>query len=223
MPEAVAGTFTQIPASTAFSALYARVQNYVLSPSDTDAVSLAKEGINEAIDRLNTRNWNWARVASSITLTAGTQEYALNGAFRAPRMAELLGTSGEVQDRLMYLAPTEFSDLFPFRNITGTPSSYTIFDEFDNGKLTLDVTPSSSYVGIYPTLRFRYYKRVPKLAADADVFYGPTEAESFLVWYGRATIAAHWSPERIGFANQRQQEFWNMLLRSDSRQDTTGF
>src|SRR3990172_4815255 len=215
MPEATTGTFTQAPAAIAFSTLYARVQNYVLAPSDTDVATIAKEGINEAISRLNTRRWNWARHHADITLVAGTQEYALSATFKGPRAAELLDSTGEVVSRLEFLDPKELDYLYPDRHSQGYPSHYTIFNEFANGMLTLSATPSSGFVTQYPKVRVRFFRRIPYLSADADLFYGPTEAETYLVWYARANVAAHWALDKIGFAEKRAEELWTLLVRDD--------
>ena len=64
---------TQVPAATAFSVLYQRVLNYVQAPSDTTLTTIAKQEINDAISRLNQREWWWTRgVSPDIPLVAGT-------------------------------------------------------------------------------------------------------------------------------------------------------
>jgi hypothetical protein len=219
MPEAVSGTFTQSPAATAFSTLYARVRNYVMGPDDAEVTTIAKEGINEAIARLNTRVWTWTRVHKDITLVAGTQEYALESNCKSPRSMQVLDTAGEVRGTLGFLDPKELDRLYGDRAAQGQPEHYTINNMFDNGKVTLSTTPTSSYVAVYSKLRFRYFKRLAYLSADADLFSGPTEVEPFLVWHGRALVASHWAPEKLAYADARAEKHWQELVRDDRLQE----
>lgn len=216
MPEAVAGTFTQTsPPGTVFSTLYLRAQNYVMGPSDADVATIAKEGINEGFLRLNTRKWTWARISEDLTLVTGTQEYAIGGTFKAVRSCETLNAAGEVNGQLGFVDPKNFEDVFPNRSVSGSPSAYTIFNEFDNGKLTLSCPASAGYVAVYKKLRLRYWRRTNTLTGDSSLSTCPSECEPFLVWTARAVVAAHWDNSKYLIAKQRADEYWAMLCKDD--------
>ena len=222
MAEQTAGTFTQSPAALAFSTLYARAQNYVLGPSDTEVTTIAKEGINDAIKRLNTRDWNWARTAASITFTAGEggREYQLATNFKSPRSFELLDSSSRIVGRLGYLDPKSF-DLETISRASGDPAYYTVFNPFDNGYLTLSGPPSAGWIAAYPTGRLRYNRRTALLSADADLFAGPSECEPFLVWHARSVLAAHWDPSKFSVAERMAERQWEYLVISDVKSQIT--
>lgn len=220
MPEAVAGTYTQSPAGTAFSTLYARAQNYIQGPQDANVAAIAKEGINEGIYRLNTRKWNWARISADIALVTGTQEYALGATFKAPRACQLLNPAGEVAGLLPWIDPKELDAFFPDRSASGSPEAYTIFNIFDNGKFTLARPPAAGFIASYAKVRLRYWRRTAVLSADADLFSGPSEFEPFLVWTARAVVAAHWNIAKYALASTRAEEFWLMLKRDDVMLET---
>jgi len=220
MPEAQSGTYTPSPARTAFSTLYARVLNYVFAPSDAALTTIAKECINESIQKLNSRRWTWQRQHDDLTLAAGTQEYDLTATFNAPRSVQMLNTSTEVVGKLFFVDPKSFDEYFPNRSAAGTPEAYTIYNEYANGHLTLSCTPSSGFVTTYPKLRVRYYKRAALLSGDADLFDGPTDFEPFIVWHARASLSAHMTPDKIAFADKRSQEIWRDLVREDVLKET---
>lgn len=226
MPENSSSVFTQSPASTAFSSLYTRALNYILGYStDAQYLAVAKEGINEGIERLNTRNWTWALMAAETNTVAGTQEYALNSAFKAPRMLQLLNatSNGEVTGTLDWIDPKEIDVFYPDRSVAGTPTSYTIYNEFFQGQLCLNVRPTSPWVTQYPRIRARYYRRTAFLSADADLLAAPTECEPFITWLARATLAAHWAPEKAAFAEMRAEKLWAALVRDDVRKTLGDF
>lgn len=223
MPENSSSVFTQSPASTAFSTLYTRALNYVLGTSDTNQVTVAKEGINEGILRLNTVDWWWSRIALDVTLVAGTQEYALGTTFRKPRACETLNTAGEVNGQLGWVDPKEFEAVYYDRSTTGSPSAYTIFNEFVNGMVTLSCPPSSGFIAVYPKLRLRYYRRTAVLSGDSDLLAAPTEVEPFLTWLARATLAAHWAPEKVAFAETRAEKLWSLLRRENTTHELGDF
>src|SRR3989304_581628 len=142
MAEATTGTFTQTPAALAFSPVYARVQNYIYSPSDADAATIAKEGINDAIKRLNTRRWTWLRTHADITSVAGEtgREYTIQANFKSPRHMELLDSSSRIVGALEYMDPKNFDFVFPDRT-SASISHHTVFNVFANAMLTLSGPP----------------------------------------------------------------------------------
>ena len=202
MPENSTSAFTQSPAATAFSTLYTRALNYVLGTTDTNQITVAKEGCNEGIARLNLRKWHWALIAEETNTVAGTQEYTLGATFKAPRMLQLLNatSNGEVKGTLEWIEPKEIDVLFPDRSVAGDPTCYTIYNEFYQGQLCFNVRPTSSWVAQYPRIRARYYRRTAFLSGDSDLLAAPTECEPFIVWTARA-IRTHRRPGAPWCAN----------------------
>lgn len=226
MPEGSSGTFSQSPAAQLFSTLYGRVQNYVKGAGYSDVQTIAKEGINDAIKLLNTRLWSWARVKTDITLVAGEsgREYALNGAFKAPRSAELVDSGSKINGTLFWIDPKTFDELLPDRTARSDPARYTIFNVFDNGFLTLDGAPSTAFIAAHPTLRLRFYRRTNLLSSDADTVTSigvPTEFEPFLVWHARMVVAAHWDEDKFEKAERMAERWWQALKRDDGRVETS--
>ena len=222
MAEQTAGSFTQSPAVTQFSVLYGQVQSYVMSPSDTSAATLAKRWINDAIRKLNQRNWSWSLAAATITFTAGEggREYALQTNYKAPRSFELLDSSSRIVGNLAYRPPRTFDEEFPDRASTD-PSAYTVFNVLDNGYLTLSGPPSSGWVTAYPTGRLRYYKRIALLSGDTDLIVAPTEVEPFVLWRACADAAAFFVPSKVAYADQRANEEWRALVKADVKNELT--
>ena len=230
------GTFpTQVPAATAFSVLYQRVLNYVQAPSDTTLTTIAKQEINDAISRLNQREWWWTRgVSPDIPLVAGTKEYILKFSpvaapvasdFRSPRILERLNTTGEPIGSLPFMPMKTFSQTFQDRsNLAGTPSAYTIFNDIEQNVLTLNYGPSAAYIATTKNLRMRYFRRLAYFSADADTvstLFAPTDVEAFIVWYARAGLAAIFRPEAVAYAERRWQELWDFLVKASQKHDTT--
>ena len=217
MPEQTAGTFTQSPAATAFSALYGRALNYVGAPTDTDATTIAKEGIVAGIKRINTRTWSWSLAAATVTFVSGEsgREYLVATNFKSPRSFELLDASSRIAGRLYWEDPKTFDRDFENRASANDPTHYTVFNPFDNGYLTINAAPTAAWVVSYPTGRLRYYKRVAFLSADAEVLAAPTEVEEFLVWHARMVLAAHFDFDKLPFAERQAERFWRDLIRDD--------
>jgi hypothetical protein len=233
MPEGTSATFTFNPANTAFSVLYGRALNYVHMPTGaTEAVAVAKEGINDAIAQINTRDWNSLREMLDITLVAGTREYALDARFRNPISFELINSTGNPGGGLAFYPWKTFNIRYPDRRATsGSPEAVSIYSLVTNGYLTLNVEPTAAFVATYAKIRTRFYARLPVLSADADTLGtinsvaigAPPEFEIFLVWYARALLAAIYRPEGVPYAERRWKDLWDLLLQSDRRIDTTAW
>lgn len=224
MSEGGSGTFTQNPAGTSFSVLYGRVANYIMGPSDGSLTPICKEGIWSGLKRVNTANWNWARAKTDVTLTASQQEYSLNGAFREMRALELLNASGRPALSLSFVDAKSWDALVPNRvDGDGSPTVATIFNEFDNGLITLNLPPSAGFIALYPTMRGRYYRRIPLPSGDNSLCEVPSEVEEFLTWHGRAVAAAHFVPQKVAYAEQKANEWWRDLRRANTLYGTAAW
>jgi len=225
MGEATTGTFSQDPAPSSLGTMIQRVSNYVLAPYDGDVALIATEAVNESILNLNIRNWSWSRRSENIDLVADTQEYALPVNFKAVRTMEILdaSTPPAVSGKLDYLDPKLFDEVYFDRGSPGSPSVFTVFSEFENGMLTLSCPASADFVLIHPTLRLRYYSRLPILSATSDTIPAPSDVENYVVWYARASVAAHWVPAKVAFAEARAEKAWRNLLLADVRKEVSGW
>ena len=225
MGEGTQVTFTQSPASTSLSGLIAKVANYVLAPSDSDVSAIATDSINDSIRQLNTRNWAWMRKWSDITLAANVQEFPLPTDFKNIRRLEILDNSAtaKVVGSLGYIDPQSFSEIYLDRSTVGSPERYTVNNEFASGVLTMNCSVSPDFFAAYPKIRLRYWSRSPYMINGTSTFSGPTEAESFIVWDARATVASHWSPNKVAYAASRSEKIWKQLLIEDVKRDLAGW
>ncbi len=71
-------TWSPTPVPDSLTTVQRSVAGYVLMPDDEEVLETCLMGIRRAIDRINTRTWNWALTYSTITFVAGTQEYGLD-------------------------------------------------------------------------------------------------------------------------------------------------
>lgn len=211
----VVGGWSPTPATRARSTLTTEVARYVLLPSDTTALSVAADGINDAIRKYNTTLWQSSLTYQDITLVASDATYSLSAPFNAPRAAELLDASGNATSVLSWYNPKSFGLYYPDRQGDGSPDAYTCFNADADGILDLNVPPSSTFITEYPTLRLRYYAKVAYLTADGHYFDGPSEVESFLCWHARAYVASIFDPPKVPYAEQKAAEFWNLLKRRE--------
>jgi hypothetical protein len=212
----VVGSSSPTPAVRAFSDLKNEVARYVKAPNDTDALAAAGSCINNAIRRLNTRAWQWSLTYQDITLAASDASYSLAAAFKAPRHAELLDSSGNAKMRLDWALPKNFLEQFEDRSTNGDPHAYTVLNFQDAGELLLSAPPSSSFVSAYPTLRLWYFPRLQVLAGDSDVMDEcPSEVELFVTWYAKAEMAATYDPGLASYAAGEWRSAWQALVRDD--------
>jgi hypothetical protein len=218
MPVVVSGV-TNVPSNKAYSSLKNEVARYVLRPDDSEALNVAGDGLNDAIRRLNTETWYWALVKQDISLVNGTATYSLSDAFRAPRNASLLNASNQECVRLSWMDPKTFEAVYQdARSAVGSPESYTAYNNYSDGLVTLYPTPDASS---YPKVRIRYSQNLANFSGASDTLNAPSWVEGFIVSWAQAYMAAIYAPDKYDRAKRAAEEWWMHLRRTDQKQALT--
>jgi len=132
------------PVADTLSMLQKEVAGYVLMPTDPEVLETALAGIRRAIDRLNTRQWNWALVYDDIAFLADQQDYDLQKWFKAPRNFGLFDSTESAVARLEYKPWKTFLMEHQDMRESGTPCVYSCANVKEFGTLSLDVKPTRS-------------------------------------------------------------------------------
>lgn len=206
-----------VPPRRSMAQLRRSVASYVQAPDDNEALDNALVGINSGIDILNTYTWFKYIPTQSIPSVAGDRDYSLDGEIKDPRMLELLDSGGTQIGVMDYLPLKSFLDDVYFA-VVGDPYAYSI--NYVTRELLLSVAPSASWVARYPTMRLWYFPRFAKLIETDDMYAGPPEHEEFLLWHGRAEIAAVRRPAAAGYAEGRAMRILTRLRADDSNAQT---
>lgn len=207
-------TWAPTPGAETLQAIQKGVAGYVLMPADDEVLDTALQGIRRAVDRLNTRNWNWALTYSTITFIAGTQEYGLDQAFKKPRNFSLRDSSSVDADRLHYLPWGTFLKECQFGS-TGTPTYYSGANVNLFGVIRLDLAPDASFVARYPTGRLWYHRRIQYPAATGTSLDVPSEAVAFLQASAEGYAADRYAVAKAAPAYQRAERFYHELVVDD--------
>jgi hypothetical protein len=210
------------PAARAFSVLYDEALSAVGAPNVAEAKTVAKNGINNGIRRMNQRVWrSFGLKSEDITLVASTQEYALTDtSLKDPLHAELLNSSDAASGRLTYLAPKVFEQSFPYQDTEGWPRHYTIMNFVNDNKVRLSAKPQSSFVTTYPKVKLRFFGRLDVLSNDADLHGGNSDIEHFLVLNGELQLVRRYDPSRAGQVAQLVELEWRNLIKDDNSHGT---
>jgi hypothetical protein len=222
---------TPSPAPRAFSVLYGIASKYVHAPSDTEIVTLSKEGLNSGLYRINgwLPPWFWTRTYSDVTLATNAYEYAAPNDLGEIRRGELLNSGGKTLARLDFIPNQTFELHFPNRSGSGSLSAFTVNSAYNQatnaGKFTMDQTPNAAFIAQFPTLRVWYNRRLALYSADADTLTtlggAPSEVEEFLLWTAREYLASILSPDaQLAFASRKAEFWWTHLVNADRLNDT---
>ena len=143
--------------------------------SDEVTLKLAGDCLNQAIRKLNRKLWSWeVYTADNISVTSGTETYALPQPFKKPLSAYFL-ESGREHKRLLHVPLETLYGEYDLKH-DAEPTCYTLKNVFETGQITLWPRPSSAY-----TLRVHYYRRTPILRNDTEPAEFPPEAEGALL------------------------------------------
>ena len=208
-------TWQSTPPTDTLTTLQRAVAGYVLMPTDDEVLDTASLGIRRAIDRLNTRTWNWNLVYQDITFVAGTQEYTLQNQFKAPRNLELRRTDGTPYARLVFQPWGTFLKESNYNGTSSNPECYTINNDNIYGTLRLDASPASSFVAQYPTGRLWYYKRVPYPETSNNSLNVPSEAVQYIQYAAEGLTADRYAPEKAQPAYMRAERAYRDLIADD--------
>lgn len=212
MAEGIAQSWAQAPGPTEAPELIRRVARYVLMQDSEEGRGVALDGIHEAENDINKRLWRFLLTSQTIALT-GALTYTLQANFKAPRAAELLDSGGSVWGTVGYYDPKSFEAMFPWRAANSTLTGYTVFNDRDDGLLSVNGGQSS-----YPTLKLWYYRRLQTMTdAAATPLTLPREAESFIYWKAAAFTASVYDTTKYALAASEAERAWTMLSRDDFR------
>jgi hypothetical protein len=105
--------------------------------------------------------------------------------------------------------------------VDGSPSIYTVRNFTNSQQLTLNIAPDSGFTGQWPTLRLRYFRRIPTLVDDADCPNCPSEVELFIIWAARYAVALQMDTTgyRIQPALRMRDQIWARLTASDTESE----
>jgi hypothetical protein len=191
------------------------VAGYVLMPTDDEVLETAAAGIRRAIDRINTRTWNWALTYSTITFVAGTQEYGLDQAFKAPRNFSLRTSAAVDTDRLQFMPWGTFLKESNYDGPTGTPEVYSGSNVNAFGVIRLNVAPTAGWVASYPTGRLWFHRRVQYPSAAGTSLDVPSEAVAFIQASAEGFTADRFAVAKASPAYSRAERFFHELVVDD--------
>jgi hypothetical protein len=207
-------TWTPTPITDTLTTIQKSVAGYVLMPTDDEVLETALMGIRRAIDRMNSRTWNWALTYSTITFVASTQEYTLDQGFKAPRNFSLRDSSAVDVDRLMYLPWGTFLKECQWDS-TGSPSYYSGANVNYFGVIRLDVSPDATFVAKYPTGRLWYYRRIVYPTVTGNSIDVPSEAVAFIQAWAEGYAADRYAVEKAAPAYARAERQYHELVVDD--------
>lgn len=221
----VVGTTTaQTPLNASFGGLKGQVASFVQGQNLPAVLADAGAAINSAINKLNTRNWNWLLRQESLTLAADTRTYTIAADFRRPRKLEQWDTNSKTVGHYSYLITKDFFDCDFDNTSSGTPQYYTIVNASSDRLLTFNVPPSTAFAASWPIARSTYFARIQRFAADGDTIgdlKAPPEVSEFLDWYGKWKLATtRGSAMQIREAKEAWHEYWFALIRDDRDEQT---
>lgn len=212
----VEGSYSGTPSTNTFSALKTQVARYVLMPNDDEGIAVAGEAINDAILEVNVANWYWSLTTEDVTLVADDADYTLGATFNTPRALEFLDSSDLPTRGCGFEDWKTFLIMHPKRNISGTPTVYTLRNVHGDGLLQFDHPIGSSFLASYPTARVHFYKRISVLEADTDVPDVPSEVELYIKWSAKRYMASIYDPAKYGMADTQANKTWNALRRKNT-------
>ncbi len=208
-------TWTPTPPTETLQTLQKLVAGYVLMPTDDEVLECALAGIRRAIDRLNTRNWNWALQDATITFVAGTRSYALDQSFKAPRNLLLADSSLREAGRLSFLIWPTFLKETSGGNTGGSPCYYSGANVPVNGIIYLDAEPSASWVAQYPLGLLTYHRRIQYPTITSPDINVPSEVVGFIQASAEGFTADRYAPVKAAPAYSRAERFLHECIVDD--------
>lgn len=202
------------PAADHLGEIQKAVAGYVLMPLDDEVLDIARQGIKRAIDRMNTRNWNWALTYDDVTFVAGTQEYDLDQAFKQPRNFSLRDANGLDRDRLHFLPWGTFLKDCQWGE-TGSPEYYSVTNPHSFGVLRLNMSPSAAWVATNPTGRLWYHRRVQYPTETGTSLDIPSEAIAFVQASAEGYASDRYAVDKAQSAYRRADQMFHELVVDD--------
>jgi hypothetical protein len=208
-------TWSPAPAADTYQTVQTMVAGYVLMPTDTEVLETAAAGIRRAIDRLNTRNWNWALTYDDISFVVDQTDYELDVQFKNPRNFELNDADGNSTGRLMFLQWPTLLKENPVVTGSGSPIYYSASNVNLLGTITLDIPPDARFVSATPTGRLWFYRRIAYPAASSTSLDVPSEVIGFIQAHAEGFTADRYAVTKAQPAYSRAERFFHELVVDD--------
>lgn len=209
-------TWSSTPGTETFGAIQKSVAGYVLMPTDDEVLDCAAQGIRRAIDRLNTRTWNWLLTYDDITFVENQYDYVLTSWFKSARNFEIWNTSEQSEFRLMYKPWGTFVKEHSDQGAQGDPEYYSVLNSNATGMVTLNAAPSSSWIAAHPSGRLLYYRKIQYPSATGTSLDVPSEAVAYLQAAAEGYTADRYAVTKAQAAYQRSERFHHELVVDDA-------
>ncbi len=208
---------TFVPAARTLSEMRTFVLNYLQLPTtDAELTAIVDRSLADAVDFINSRNWNRIGNIQTVTLTVSVRDYSLATDFRAPRYMELLDSSDKPKGRVYFRPEKIFHDIHGDEGLAdGQIEVYTILH--DTREIRFNRAPDANFIGQFPKTRHRYFKRIARMSTASDTIDAPPEFALLVGWYARDEVSAvRGNVEKQQIAFQRWNEIHRELSGDDS-------
>lgn len=152
----------------------------LVATTDKTAIVALDALSDAAVDIYSRKRWEWQESLYSVSLVAGTTQYALPADFQ--RLAQPPEAGGYP---VAGLTEEEWMQYVPLVSTTsGSPQYYTVHGYI----FEIWPAPTADYIALYPQLPFTYYRQPPaRLDGSDDVanINIPVEFVECLIAYGR--------------------------------------
>lgn len=212
-------TWAPTPAATPIATLKKQVAGYCLMPTDTEALETALAGIQLAVDKINSRTWNWLVIDEEIIFDTAVIDYRLTSHFKKPQRLMLCDADGNTRQRLPFLDWQSFMNEYQDSTGRGDPCIYTVANIKEYGTLSLDVFPSSEFITKYPTGRVWYYRKCQRETESGGADW-PSEFNPYVYHYACGMASSIYAPQRSGMAYGLAADCWRDLVRDDNQQQS---
>jgi len=209
-------TWSSSPNTETYSAIQKAVAGYVLMPTDAEVIDCAGQGLRRAIDRLNTRNWNWLLTYDDITFVESQYDYVLTSWFKKPRNFEIWNTGEQSEFRLSYLPWGSFVKEHSNQASQGDPALYSVLNVNATGMVTLNAAPTSGWIAAHPSGRLLYYRKIQYPSATGTSLDVPSEAVAYLQAAAEGYTADRYDVTKSRDAYTRAEMFLRELVKDDN-------
>ena len=146
------------------------------NPDDATMLAIAGESLNSALRAYNRFLWPWEVLTQNISLVSGTDAYALDTPFKKP-LSLYYTQSSRRSRRIVYQPYDTFIQEYGLKS-DGSPTVYTMRNEFETGQLIVYPRPINSDTAVLD-----YYRNTPSLQRDEVPIEMPEYAlESAMQW-----------------------------------------
>jgi len=217
MATAVPASSSTTPGHKNAGTMISEVASYVQADStDSELASVIMGALNSAIGLCNSRRWHKLIKSTDLTMTAADDDIGLPADFKEPMAVFRLNSSDVRTYRMPFKPLRSLLEEDPSNATAGHPTFYSI--NYGTRELFLSRQPASEWVTANPQLRVYYFRRLAELTQTSSTIDAEPEWEWFLVWHARREVAAFREPDKFGLADRMAQQYWQMMIRSDTDQ-----